>query len=490
MLMSEVEWTVPGLQTNFGSPDDQVWTEEDENFTKVRFGGKVYDTNSHEVRLLGARKCPTCAKPEGSVPGTFMFCSSCGSPTIAQEIQQSSSSSICHWPSFVANGWPESATSANGFDDRAETKISGGDWALLAVGEPAVLIAYDHEHGQVLRYEGDKGWAAVSRVPSASLNPWQRSLIASRLGLFFATEHQGLGFLPTPLVSGTKMVTCSENSRPLGGLSILNGRVYLPTFCDGKVRLEGCSLTASPARQATAWCTVDIVDAVGGADERFGAPYTNEASDIFWSAEKSYIAVANTDEGITAQRISWRKGFSALPAARPFRSRRGGGAWQLGNYVAPGASESEFAFHLVSQSTARQELRPVDGPHLSYGLGTFRGDKRYDDPWAESITDYDPASDDKIFVPLATFGEGDAVRYVVAIIEGREKLWDMLSDEGISSPTEGRLFVLGRRQGNIADMRAALEIQSPHDISSTIFGNRLFVYARCENRIVSWRIVT
>ena len=109
---------------------------------------------------------------------------------------------------------------------------------------------------------------------------------------------------------------------------------------------------------------------------------------------------------------------------------------------------------------------------------------------AETVTDYDPASDDKIIIPLATFGEGDAAHYVVTIIEGREKLWDLLSDEGILSPTEGRLFLLGRLQGNITDLRTTFEIQSRHDISSTIFGNRLFVYARCENRILSWRILT
>ena len=444
---------------------------------------------SPEAGLLGVRKCPNCAEPEVSVPGNFVFCPNCGTATIAREPDLSQP--ICHWPSYSGNGWPESATAADGFGDRAEIKISGGDWALVAVGDPAALIGYDHENGQILRYEGDHGWAVVSRVPTAGLKPWQRSLIASRMGLFFPTEHQGLGFLPTPLISGTKIITsCSGNARPLGGPGVSNGCVYLPTLCDGKVRLEGCPLMTSPARSPSAWCTVDIADASGLAGEPFGAPYSNEAADIFWSARESYIVVANTDQGIVAKRVNWRSGFTALSAARPFRSRRGGGAWQLGHYVESGSSEAQFAFHLVSQSTARQELRVVDGPHLSYGLGTFRGDKRYDDPWAESVADYDPASDDKIFIPLATFGEGDAVRYVVAVIEGREKLWDLLSDEGLSSPTEGRLFVLGRRQGNIADMRAALEIQSWHDISSAVFGDRFFAYARCENRIISWKILT
>ena len=244
----------------------------------------------------------------------------------------------------------ESQIPASALDDRAETKIGGGDWALLAVGEPAVLIAYDHEHGQVLRYEGDKGWTAVSRVPAASLDTWQRSLIASRLGLFFAIEQHGLGFLPTPLVSGTKIVTSStQDSRPLGGLGILNGCVYVPTLRSGRVWLEGCSLTTSPARHAAAWSLIEVADASGLADEQFGAPYTNEAFDLFWSAAKSYVAVTGTDDVINAQRITWRNGFTALPAARPYRSRRGGGAWQLGHYVAPGVSEAQFAFHLVSQ---------------------------------------------------------------------------------------------------------------------------------------------
>jgi len=486
--MSETRWTVPAEQLNLATPGETIWLEESEKFTKVIFRGKEHPAESVEALLLGGRKCPGCSTV---LPPNFAHCPNCG---VRTETGFSGPQHICHWPSYQANGWAELGhMKIVGLDERNEIRIPGGDWGLAVAGSPAVLVAYDHEYGRIVRYDGDSGWADVTRTSPSNLKPWQRSLVASQWGLFFATETDGMGFLPTPFIVGAKAVTSSSKlgaATPVGGPAVSFGSVRMPVVAEGRLRLDASSVGISPARDASAWHSDEVANAEQAGKAEFGAPFTNEASDVFWSSEHFYIALTSNGDGPHARLLPWRKGFTALPVSRPFRSRRGGGAWQLGRYTPPDNMEPEFAFHLVTPSASRQELRTVSGPHLPYGPGTFRGDKRHDDPWSEPIADYYPGSDDNVIVPLCTFGEGEDMQYVVTVLEGREKLSDLIIDSDITSAADARFHLLGRRQGNIFDMRAVIKLQSIHDVSSVVFGDRLFVYAGYDNQVLTWRILT
>lgn len=488
--VESVQWIVPASKTGFGSPDDQVWTESDGRFGRVTVGGETFDVGSRESEILGSRYCPRCGKTLG-LPPSFDFCPNCGSST-AWHRAENGLHRMCNWPSYLGNGWAEaSSAGVSSLVEPVEHSISGGDWGIVAAAEPALLLAYDHAYGQILRLEPDGSWAALARAPSSGLEPWQRSLHASAFGLFIPTER-GLTFLPSPFVRGTRLLAATTvlgNAQPCGGIGLLGSSVYLPVIASGELLLHACSLTRSPSRDPSTWQSMAVKGNIRSG-QRLGTAYTNEASDVFWSSEDGYLALSTDDDGIEAQFLEWRKGFRALPAARPYRSRRGGGAWQLGRYSTEASAEPVFAFHLVSRSATRQEVRQVDGPHLSYGPGTFRGDKRYEEPWGEESVDYDPASDDKVLVPVAVFGQGEEAHYLVAILSGRRKLWELVSQNGMEKSSDARLFLLGRRQGNIVDLGMAATIDAPHDISSTILGDRIFLYARCENRIVSWRMLS
>lgn len=485
--MTDTKWVVGETDNKFGCREDQVWMESSDGFTGISFGGKRIDVGSSDAELLGARYCSACSPDKKSLPGNFEFCPDCGSETKVKADR--STSKLGHWPSFNGTGWSEHTEQSSGFDDRREITVPGGDWALLVAGSPPALIMFDYENGKIVRPDGQSGWAHVSRVSTPHLQPWQRSLIASPIGLYFPTEQNGLGFLPTPFVQGVRSVFSNSNDvNALSGPGLLDGHVLLPVKVGETIKLIGSPLSSSPARDTDCWVQVDIEDRTDLAPEAFGAPFSNEAGDLFWVGEKSYLVIASGEDDWKPKRLRWREGFIAHPIARPYRSRRGGSAWQLGHIETAGnAGEGEAAFHLVSRSQSRQEIKSVDGPHLSFGSGTFRGDKRFEEPWIEHVTDYDPSSDNSIFIPICTFGSGDNIKYVVAVAEGREHLTDLLSRNGASS-IETRLHCLGRLLGSMNALGAAFHVQGLHDISAVIFEQRLFVYGRCENRVMSWRI--
>ena len=185
----------------------------------------------------------------------------------------------------------------------------------------------------------------------------------------------------------------------------------------------------------------------------------------------------------------WRAGARALPAARPYRSPRFGGVWQLCLCATPDAAFGRYAFHQATHNSNRQEVAAIEGPHLSYGAGTFRGDRRYDDPFSETYVDYEPAADNNVYIPLGIFGAGESGRFLVAVVEGRDMLADLVSGRQLPAPKRASLYLIGKRQGGVFDLKTSIDIRGLHQMSSIVYGERLFVYANYESRIFSWRIV-
>lgn len=482
-----VAWTVSGGAVSPSMPGEQVWIEDKTAFRAVQFGGKTFDAGSRDAKLLGARYCSHCATSRPALPGTFLFCPDCGAETLACE--PADAGRLCHWPSFDASGWAERPDlTVTDLIDRRDASPKGGKWGLTAAGAPAVLTAYDHEHGLVLRYDGDAGWKQIARVFPSALRPWQRALIAARYGFFFAAEDAGLGFVPCPFVEGVKAAS-SVMAQPAGGPGLYEGMVCMPAYRDGKLILIGCPADVSPVLVPDAWRIIPVEGADTAVPQSFGAPYANGAGDLFWSSAQGYIAVSPQNGGAGCRYLPWRDGFAAFPAARPYRSPRFGGVWQLVQGNAPGGMFEKYAYHLATFNPARQDVTAVEGPHLSYGSGTFRGDKRYDDPCVEAAIDYEPASDNNVYIPLAVFGTGESVRYLIAIVEGRAMLTDLLSEKDLPVTTRAGLFLIGRLQGAVRDLKTSVDIRSLHHLSAIVHDGRLFVYANYESRIYSWRIV-
>lgn len=486
--MTDIAWAVAGGQ-ELAAGGDQVWTEGETGFVSVQWGTKTYAADSRDAKLLGARFCPHCRG--GVLPGAFSFCPDCGRKTQAYE--PTGTGTLCQWPSYGGTGWAEAPDcSLSELSDREEVSApQGGKWGLAVAGDPAVLVAYDHEHGMVLRHDGAAGWQQINRVAPSVLAPWQRALVATAQGLFFPTDTGGLGFLSVPFVDGGAWV-CSGSATPLGGVGAFGDAVYMPALKDGALYLISCPLSANPARTDGAWGAIAIDLSLAGVNAQmlaFGAPFTNSVGDLFWSAREGYIVVAPKDGGVGATFLPWRSGYVACPAARPFRSARFGGAWQLVLGRDGKDAFDAYAYHQVAMRAARQELTAIEGPHLSYGSGTFRGDKRYDDPAVDPVVDYEPATDDNVYIPLATFGTGERTRFLVAVVEGRDKLTELLSETDLATPARAMLLLLGRRQGNVQNLLTSVDIRSLHHMSSVLHDGRVFVYANYENRIFSWRIV-
>lgn len=482
--MTDIAWRVDAdRNANVG---EQVWIEDGTVFKTVRYGAKTLAAGSRDAVLLGGRSCPVCAKSQPVLPGNFLFCPDCGGLT--QPCVSAEDGPRCHWPSFSASGWAHSDLSIAGLEDRQDLSLPAGKWGFAVAGTPPLLLAYDHEHGLVLRYDGED-WHGIGRGAASGLVPWQRALIAAPSGFFFPTETEGLGFVAAPFVEGVRTLV-SGSGTVLGGPGLYKDAAVLPVLVGGALRLVGCALDRSPAADSEAWFEWPVeATAAPAPDIRFGAPYTNNAGDLFWSAKDGYLALAPKGEGASAVFRSWRADFRALPAARPLRSRYGGVS-QLGQILAADGAFDGYGFHEVTFNAARQQVKPADGPHLSYGEGTFRGDKRYDDPEEDLFVDYEPASDDEIYVPLASFGRGEAARYLVATVSGREILSDLLLEKDLPLPRRGRLRLVGRRQGDVNDLMTSIDIKSPHYMSAILYGDRLFVYANYESRIISWRIVS
>jgi hypothetical protein len=491
--MDRVEWPIGAVSVGAYTTQEQTWCEDDKVFTLVRCGDKTYAAASREAKLLGARHCtnPEC-NTEAVLPGTFLYCPDCGRETQLCE----RGGPLWHWPAGEATGWPEYPNlSISGLKDRRTFDIDGGKWGLLVAGDPAVLMAYDHQHGRILRYDGAKTWEKIADGSPSGLAAWQRALIASPQGFFYATDERGMGFVSVPFVKGTALAVSEATlgpSKPVGGPGLFkDANVYMPTFADGTLRLEGCPQNVSPVRNPAVWFKVAIQNGADAKQAKFGAPYVNVAGDIFWSSAAGWIALSRNDiDGIRARYYPWRSDFRALPAARPFRSRRDGDVWQLGQILSDDGIPGYYAYHLVSFGNASQQVVQINSPHLSFGQGTFNGDKRYEDPRQGAVIDYNPTNDNGLYIPLSVFGDGEATRYLVAVVDDRKQFKDLLQESGLHAVQKAQLLLLGRLQSSMVDLQNGVDVESAYHLSTTVYDGRLFLYAKetGENHIYSWSI--
>src|SRR5215469_3283629 len=204
--MNQALWKVD-RDTRLGSDDEQVWVEEGNTFVKIDFRDHQFLSESHDAACLGGRFCERCFDGQHLLPPNFQYCPECGEAT--RQRYATGGVSLCQWPSMDGKGWAECPKIEVGqLDGPRDLTIGPGDWALLVAGNTPNLIAFDNEHGQVHRWDENE-WNAIARLAPADLHPWQRALAGSRWGIYFP-GRDGLSFVSTPFVSGTRIIDAKD----------------------------------------------------------------------------------------------------------------------------------------------------------------------------------------------------------------------------------------------------------------------------------------